>query len=161
MNKDRRVKLSNIMFFDQRLRNIDKTFANCLSFVYAAVSYMELKQMTDKIHISVQRGARRPRQDGTMEYRLDDGFQVFDNVKNTPRYNSIDHVFLAICNKHIIFAVIGARTSSSSTPSSRTSVHFICSSPFPVLTGATRRTSPVCCRVTRSATSTRRVVRWC
>ena len=85
MNKDRRVNLSNIMFFDQRIRNIDKKFANCLSFVYAAVSFIELKQMTDKINISVQRGARKPRQDGTVEY-LDSGFQVFDNVKNTPRY---------------------------------------------------------------------------
>ena len=93
MNKDRRVKLSNIMFFDQRIRNIDRTFSNCLSFVYAAVSYMELKQMTDKIHISVQRGAKRPpRQDGTVEYRLDDGFQVFDNVKNTPRYVLSPHI---------------------------------------------------------------------
>ena len=94
MNQERRVKLSNIMFFDQRIRNIDRTFANCLSFVYAAVSYMELKQMTDKINISVQRGARRKRQDGSgiVEYRLDDGFQVFDNVKNTPRYFLIPHI---------------------------------------------------------------------
>ena len=88
MNKDRRVNLSNIMFFDQRIRNIDKKFANCLSFVYAAVSFIELKQMTDKINISVQRGKKKPRQDGTgiVEYRIEDGFQVFDNVKNTPRY---------------------------------------------------------------------------
>ena len=88
MNKDRRVNLSNIMFFDQRIRNIDKKFANCLSFVYAAVSFIELKQMTDKISISVQRGKRKPRQDGSgvVDYRIDDGFQVFDNVKNTPRY---------------------------------------------------------------------------
>ena len=87
MNKDRRVNLSNIMFFDQRIRNIDKKFANCLSFVYAAVSFIELKQMTDKIHISVQRRQRGKRQeDGTLKYRMDDGFQVFDNVKNTPRY---------------------------------------------------------------------------
>ena len=150
------------MFFDQRIRNIDKTFANCLSYVYAAVSYMELKQMTDKINISVQRGAKRPpRQDGKVEYRLDDGFQVFDNVKNTPRYNLIDHI-LSFGNKHVVtFAVIGVRTSSSSTPSSRTLGPFICSSPCPVLTGATRRTSPVCCRVTRSATSTRLAARWC
>ena len=74
------------MFFDQRIRNINKRFANCLSFVYAAVSFIELKQMTDKISISVQRGKRRKRQDGTVEYKVDDGFQVFDNVKNTPRY---------------------------------------------------------------------------
>ena len=88
LNKDRQVNLSNIMFFDQRIRNINKRFANCLSFVYAAVSFIELKQMTDKISISVQRGKRGPRQDGSgvVEYRIDDGFQVFDNVKNTPRY---------------------------------------------------------------------------
>ena len=87
LNKDRRVNLSNIMFFDQRIRNINKRFANCLSFVYAAVSFIELKQMTDKIHISVQRRQRGKRQeDGTVKYRMDDGFQVFDNVKNTPRY---------------------------------------------------------------------------
>ena len=88
LNKDRRVNLSNIMFFDQRIRNIDKRFANCLSFIYAAVSFIELKQMNDKINISVQRGKKKPRQDGTgiMEYRIEDGFQVFDNVKNTPRY---------------------------------------------------------------------------
>ena len=87
LNKDRRVNLSNIMFFDQRIRNINKRFANCLSFVYAAVSFIELKQMTDKISISVQRGKRRKRQDtGIVEYKIEDGFQVFDNVKNTPRY---------------------------------------------------------------------------
>ena len=88
LNKERRVNLSNIMFFDQRIRNINKRFANCLSFVYAAVSFIELKQMTDKISISVQRGKRKPRKDGSgvVDYRIDDGFQVFDNVKNTPRY---------------------------------------------------------------------------
>ena len=78
------------MFFDQRIRNINKRFANCLSFVYAAVSFIELKQMTDKISISVQRGKRRKRQDtGIVEYKIEDGFQVFDNVKNTPRYDLI------------------------------------------------------------------------
>ena len=99
MNKDRRVNLSNIMFFDQRIRNIDKKFANCLSFVYAAVSFIELKQMTDKINISVQRGQRRKRQDGTVEYRIDDGFQVFDNVKNTPRYVLIQTILLILLLK--------------------------------------------------------------
>ena len=103
MNKERRVKLSNIMFFDQRIRNIDRTFANCLSFVYAAVSYMELKQMSDKINISVQRGAKRKRTDGTVEYRLDDGFQVFDNVKNTPRYDLIELILKVLTLNLLIF----------------------------------------------------------
>ena len=103
MNKDRQVKLSNIMFFDQRIRNIDRTFANCLSFVYAAVSYMELKQMSDKINISVQRGAKRKRTDGTVEYRLDDGFQVFDNVKNTPRYDLIELILKVLTLNLLIF----------------------------------------------------------
>ena len=86
LNCKRDVKLSAQDFFHQRILNVNARFAKCSSFVFAAVQYIENKQLTGNINISFQRGKATPREDGGLSYTLDDPCSVLDNIKNTPRF---------------------------------------------------------------------------
>lgn len=86
MNADRKVRLTNQQYIQQRIFNINPRYANCLSWVYAATGFLEMKQMTNNISISMQRGVKSTREDGRTEYKLESAFTVFENVKNTPKY---------------------------------------------------------------------------
>ena len=86
MNADREVRLTNQRYIQQRMFNINPRYANCLSWVYAATGFLEMKQMTNNISISMQRGVPLTREDGRTEYKLESSFSVFENVKNTPKY---------------------------------------------------------------------------
>ena len=85
MNQERKVKLSNLAFIEQRLKNCNPVFAQSSSLLYAFLSYIESKQMNNACNISVQRGYKKKHNDGSMVYHLDDAWAVFDNVSNTPR----------------------------------------------------------------------------
>ena len=86
MNVDREVRLSNQQYIHQRMFNINPRYANCLSWVYAATGFLEMKQMTNNISISMQRGIKSTRNDGQTEYKLESAFTVLENIKNTPKY---------------------------------------------------------------------------
>ena len=86
LNCKRDVKLSAQDFFQQRIMNVNSRFAKCSSFVFAAVQYIENKQLTGNINISFQRGKATEREDGGLSYTLDDACSVLDNIKNTPRF---------------------------------------------------------------------------
>ena len=79
-------KLSVQGFFEQRIFNADRRFANSKSFVFAATQFCESKQLGSNINISFQRGKAKHNTDGGLTYSLDDPCSVFDNIKNTPRY---------------------------------------------------------------------------
>mgnify|MGYP007048517364 FL=1 len=86
MNADREVRLTNQQYIQQRMFNINPRYANFLSWVYAATGFLEMKQMTNNISISMQRGVPSTREDGRTEYKLESAFSVMQNVKNTPTY---------------------------------------------------------------------------
>ena len=86
MNAERKVRLTNQQYIQQRIFNINPRYANCLSWVYAATGFLELKQMTNNINISMQRGVKSTREDGRTEYKLESAFTVLENIKNTPKY---------------------------------------------------------------------------
>ena len=56
LNCQRNVKLPVQQFFQERMFNINRRFANCPSFVFAAVQYLENKQLTGNINIAFNRG---------------------------------------------------------------------------------------------------------
>ena len=85
MNQERKVKLSNVAYIDQRLKNCNPVFSQCSSLLYAYLSYIENKQMSNACNISVQRGYKKKNADGSSLYHLEDAYSVFDNVSNTPR----------------------------------------------------------------------------
>ena len=85
LNEERDVKLTNQLYFQQRLLNYDERFAKCPSFMFAATQYIEQKQLERNVNVSFTRGKRTQGPEGTSTYTLDDGFSVLDNISNTPR----------------------------------------------------------------------------
>ena len=86
LNAERKTKLTGQQFFEQRIMNADTRFSNSKSFVFAAVQYIESKQLSDKVNISFNRGRKHTGEDGRTTYSLNDPWAVFDNIKNTPRF---------------------------------------------------------------------------
>ena len=85
MNRDRKVKLTNVQFAEQRLKNVNKIFRKTKSYLYCLLSYIESKQLTNNINLSVQRGLKVTGANGGVEYQLNNYFTVLDNVSGTPR----------------------------------------------------------------------------
>ena len=54
--------------------------------MYAAIGYLEKKQLQRNINLSNTRGKEVIGESGDKAYVLEDGYRVLDNIKNTPRY---------------------------------------------------------------------------
>ena len=86
LHHPREKKLSDQYYFVQRLRNKDTRFSTDPSYTFAAAAYLEKKQLQSNVNISYQRGKEVKSAEGTSTFHLEDGFSVFDNIKNTPKY---------------------------------------------------------------------------
>ena len=86
LQTEREVKISDQDYFTQRIMNKDPRFATNPAYVFAAVAYLEKKQIEGRKGISFKRGKATKLLDGTSSYSLEDPYSVLDNVKNTPRY---------------------------------------------------------------------------
>ena len=84
MNAEREVKLTNVQYVEQRLKNCNPTYANCFSWLFACKNLIELKQLTSRINMSVMRGNKKV-VNGKTTYGLEDAFQVFDGISGTLR----------------------------------------------------------------------------
>ena len=80
------MKLTDQNYFIQRILNKDKRFAESPAYTYAAVAYLEKKQLQRNINLSGTRGRQIENKDGGITYELEDGYTVLDDIKNTPRY---------------------------------------------------------------------------
>ena len=65
---------------------MEQQFANTPSYVYAAVAYIELKQIMRNMNMEGRRGREVEGDDGKKKYILQDAYAVLDNIKQTPRY---------------------------------------------------------------------------
>ena len=54
--------------------------------MYAAVGYIEKKQIQRNINLAGTRGKQVAGKTGGKSYELEDAYRVLENVKNTPRY---------------------------------------------------------------------------
>ena len=88
LNEKREItaKLTDQSYFKQRIRNKDSSFINNKAYLYSSVAYIERKQLQSNINLSYRKGKKSTAADGAIQYELDDAFQVFENIKNTPRY---------------------------------------------------------------------------
>ena len=86
MCKERKVELTAQQFFEQRILNVERIFSDTPSFVFAAVNYIERKQINSRINVSFQRGKKKVLNTGEIEYSLEDAFSVLDKMKGTPKY---------------------------------------------------------------------------
>ena len=81
LHSEREIKIKEQDYFNQRILNKDSRFAEDPAFVFAAVTYLERKQISRNTGISFIRGKSSAQADGTRTYSLDDPC-----IKNTPRY---------------------------------------------------------------------------
>ena len=86
LNEKRDIKITDQMYFAQRIQNYDKRFANTAAYVFAAFAFIEKKQLERNINISFMRGKPKKSATGGMVYSLDDPYSVLDNMPGTPRY---------------------------------------------------------------------------
>ena len=83
LDEERKVKLSKQQYFQQRILNIDRRFANTPSYVFSAFACNEKNQLERNIGISFMRGTKNA---ATGQYSLNDPYSVLDNMPGTPRY---------------------------------------------------------------------------
>ena len=85
-DEERKVKLPDQYYWQQRILNADRRCGNCPPYVFMAAAHTETKQLNRNINLSFQRGLERVNPNGTSVYTLEDSYMVLDNIKNTPRY---------------------------------------------------------------------------
>ena len=86
INYPRKYKLTNQMFFNQRLLNADERFSKDNLYVFMASTFIEQEQLEKQINISGMRGSLKPGADGETVVNLQDLFSVFKSIKGTPKY---------------------------------------------------------------------------
>ena len=85
-DEERNIYLTDQSYFIQRILNIDQRFARSSAYKYAAVAYLEKKQLQRNINIAGTRGRKVDHGDGYVTYDLEDGYSVLEDIKSTPRY---------------------------------------------------------------------------
>ena len=80
------VRLTDQNYFIQRILNRDQRFARSPTYMYAAVGYIEMKQLLRNIGIAGTRGKKVESHDGSNTYELNDDYTVLEGIKNTPKY---------------------------------------------------------------------------
>ena len=88
----RKYKLTNQMFFNQRLLNADERFSKDNFYVFMASTFIEQEQLEKQINISGMKGSSIPGATGETVVKLHDPFSVFKSIKGTPKYELIAKV---------------------------------------------------------------------
>ena len=87
LHQERSVKLTDQMYFIQRLLNIDARSRSNSSYVFAAEYYLSRKTLQSNVNLSYMRGKKHTTSTGAAFYSLEDAFSVFDSLSNTPSYH--------------------------------------------------------------------------
>ena len=82
----REVRITDQYYFIQRICNEDSRFAKSPAYMYAAIAFLEKKQLQRNINISYTHGKEVKTSEGETELHLDDGYAVLDDISGTPRY---------------------------------------------------------------------------
>ena len=85
-DQERRLRLTDQNYFVQRIFNLEKRFAKSSAYMYAALAYIEKKQINRNINLAGTRGRQVKNKGGGTSYELEDAYRVLENVKNTPKY---------------------------------------------------------------------------
>ena len=85
-DQERKARLTDQNFFIRRICNVEQRFSRSPAYMYAAIGYLEKKQLQRNINLANTRGKEVIGEKGEKAYVLEDGYRVLDNIKNTPRY---------------------------------------------------------------------------
>ena len=85
-DQERQVRLTEQQYFIQRICNKEKRFSKSPAYMYAAVAYIEKKQINRNINLVGTRGKKVNNEKGGQTYELQDGYRVLEDIKMTPNY---------------------------------------------------------------------------
>ena len=85
-DQERLVKLTDQNYFIHRICNKEKRFARSPAYMYAALAYIEKKQIQRNINLIGTRGKKINNNNGGQSFELDDGYRVLEDIKQTPNY---------------------------------------------------------------------------
>ena len=86
LDHPRKVKLTKQKYFQQRILNKDKRFAETAGYIFAATSLVESERLRSNANLSTYKGNKITDSGGQVSYEVKDPFTVFDKIKNTPKY---------------------------------------------------------------------------
>ena len=96
LDAERSSRLTNQNYFIQRILNLDQRFAKSAAYKFAAVAFIEKKQLQRNISIAGTRGKKVHYDEGNVTYELEDAYTVLDDIRNTPRYwKKVKHEMIA------------------------------------------------------------------
>ena len=82
----RNHKITNQMYFTQRILNKDERFAMDPFYVFMACAFVERQALENQINISGFKGIKSKNENGVWCIHLTDVFDVLKKVKGTPKY---------------------------------------------------------------------------
>ena len=85
LNYDRKCRLSGKVYFNQRLLNADERFSMDPCYTFMASYYCEVDSLEQQINVSGQKGTIVD-DGGQATVNLVDPFDVFKNIKGSPKY---------------------------------------------------------------------------
>ena len=86
LNHERKVKLTNQNYFQQRILNVDDRFAKTPGYVFGAMSFVEAERLRNNANLTGMKGTRNLGPEGHVSYQLKDPCSVFEKVPGTPKY---------------------------------------------------------------------------
>ena len=86
LHHERKVNITDQNYFVQRSQNYIQKYANSTPWYYAAVGYIEQKQISRNIALEGKRGREVMGENGKTTFKLDEPYAVLDNIPGTPSY---------------------------------------------------------------------------
>ena len=85
-DQEREVSLTPQRYFIQKICNKETRFSKCPAYLYAAVGYLEERQINRNISLVGRRGRQHQSDDGKLSFELDDSYRSLESIPNTPKY---------------------------------------------------------------------------
>ena len=85
-DEQRQVILTDQRYFMQRILNKEGRFSKDPSYLFAAVGYLEERQIYRNISLVGLRGKKTQNEHGNITYQLDDEYRVLESIPNSPAY---------------------------------------------------------------------------
>ena len=85
-DQERKVSLTPQRYFIQKICNKESRFSKCPAYLYAAVGFLEERQINRNIALVGRRGRQHQSEDGKMFFELDDSYRSLESIPNTPKY---------------------------------------------------------------------------
>ena len=84
--ENRKVRLTNQQYIQQRLFNIDKRFSNDPGYLFSATWHIENLQLERNIQMAYTHGSKKAMNDLSRTYQVNSCHHVFHKIKDTPDF---------------------------------------------------------------------------